>query len=464
MSQAVDPIAVVAPSTLATRSITRAATSVFWLMWLMNFLNYVDRWAFTVVSPNIKAEFHLSDGQVGLLATAFLLTYTLGILPLGLLADRVKRTFVVSGGVAFWSVATVLTALIPGFAPLFITRAALGLGEGSYYPAGTSLLSSYYAQKDRARIMSRWGVGSMVGIATGFVLGGIIADAFGWRAAFFFFGPPGFILALLMLFAKEPPRQASDEASPELALARQGTSGIWNDIVRLSRIHTLRVTVAVQALGFFVITASVVFLPILLKSQFHISTGKIGIISGAVIVLGGVIGILLGGVLADRLVARFPGARVLVGGWGFLLATPFFIGAVLSAVAFPGIDSTVRLYGMFAPFFLITAILMNIYSGPLTAAVQDVTSPAMRAAAVGLTLMFSHLLGDLFSPYIVGTVGDALNAHSTAPLLHTLGVTPDNALGASLLLFCVPLLIIAGIVGIRGAGAVVRDAQSIAAA
>src|ERR1700737_278365 len=101
------------------------------LMVGINLLNYMDRWVGSAVAPLIQAEFNLSDFSVGLLGSAFTLVYALGALPFGLWADRGARRVVIGTGVALWSMATLLTGLTTNFAPLFATRAALGVGEAS---------------------------------------------------------------------------------------------------------------------------------------------------------------------------------------------------------------------------------------------------------------------------------------------------------------------------------------------
>src|SRR2546428_5329945 len=167
----------------------------------INFLNYMDRWVASAASPLIQKEFHLSDAHVGLLGSAFLLVYALAALPFGYWADRGVRKTVVAAGVAIWSLATLFTGFARNFAQLFLSRAVLGIGEASYYPAGTSLLSDYFPKEQRGRVMSIWGAGSTVGIAVGFAGGGFIAEKFGWRSAFFFaavarilFAPLGFVV------------------------------------------------------------------------------------------------------------------------------------------------------------------------------------------------------------------------------------------------------------------------------
>ena len=449
MSQAVNPATTAAtPGSFISR---RYATYMFWLLWGTNFINYVDRYAFAAVLPAVRDEFKLSFFQEGLLATSFLLVYTLSILPLGLLADRIHRKFVVAGGVAFWSLVTAVTAIAPNYGALFATRAALGLGEGSYFPASTSMLASCYPAAKRASVMSNWNTALLVGAAVGTTGGGLIYGLLNnqWRPVFLIFGIPGLLLALLVMLIKEPPRTAEGETvSAEATLAREGLKGIRRDLGDLWRISSLRIVVALQALSFFVFGATALFLSQLIHDQFGVSIGLAGTITGAVLVLGGVTGLLSGGAISDALVQRYPGARVLVSGWGFVLSVPTFAIAVLAMIFDFGLSKEIRLYGFFVPFFFLTVALLQVNSGPLTAVSQDVVTPLKRAAAVGLTLMLSHLLGDLFSPSIVGLLADNLK-----------GLAGTKAFGYALLITCVPVLIAAGIVGIWGARFVKADEE-----
>ena len=133
----------------------------------INFLNYMDRWVAAAASPLVQKEFHLSDTLIGLLGSAFLLVYAVAALPFGYWADRGVRRTVIGVGVAIWSVATLFTGFARNFAQLFLSRSVLGIGEASYYPAGTSLLGDYFPRHLRGRVMSIWSAGSAVGIALG---------------------------------------------------------------------------------------------------------------------------------------------------------------------------------------------------------------------------------------------------------------------------------------------------------
>lgn len=441
----------------SARSLTRRyAGYIFWLLWLANFINYADRYAFLAIGDHVQVEFHLSDTQYGLLATSFLFVYTLCILPLGLLADRIKRKTVVAGGITLWSIVTTFTALSPNYGVIFATRAALGLGEGSYFPASTSMLASSYPLKDRAKVMARWNTGLLVGLAVGFVGAGVLYGVFNdqWRPVFYVFGIPGLLLALLIFLSKEPPRRGDDDASAETVLARGGLPGIWRNIVELWRIPTLRVVVALQALSFFIFGATLVFIVPLFDRQFTNLAVSPTTLVGVAAVIGGIIGLLAGGVIADALITRYPGARVLVSGWSFLIALPFFVASVLAVVLPLGLSQNVRVFGIFTPLFIITVALLQVNTGPLTAISQDVVTPLKRAASVGLTLLLSHFFGDLFAPTIAGALSDFFSGNA---YFHSLGITHNNAPGYAFLIIGVPMLLAAGIVGIWGARFVQRD-------
>src|ERR1700738_4689522 len=147
----------------------------------INSLNYLDRYILPAVATRIQAEFHLTDSQVGLLGSAFLLVYAVATIPFGTGADRGVRKTVIGIGVTIWSLATLFTGLARSYSQLFAARAVMGIGEASYYPAGTALLGDYFKKEGRGRAMSIWASGTAVGIAVGFAGGGIVASTLGWR-------------------------------------------------------------------------------------------------------------------------------------------------------------------------------------------------------------------------------------------------------------------------------------------
>jgi len=402
----------------------------------INFLNYMDRWVASAAAPLIKAEFHISDALVGLLGSAFLLIYAFSALPFGFWADRGVRKTVVAAGVTIWSLATLFSGFSRNYLQLFLSRAALGIGEASYYPAGTSLLSDYFPNEQRGRAMSIWGAGSTVGIAVGFAGGGFIADHFGWRSAFFFAAVPGLLLALLAYGLREPLRGSMEKVGPALAQTKDAT---LRTFVGLMRIRTLRATILAQTLLFFVLASSAFWLPLFLNRRFHLSVTSAGLLAGVVLVAGGLIGTLAGGWIADRRARTSPAAHLEVGIAGFLIGAVFITIALLSPLNIGPIP-------IFIPAFLVTAICLNLYSGPFTALAQNVVSPALRASAVTMLLFVAHVLGDSHSTFDVGFLSDRLGSLQTALLI----TSPT-------------LLVAAALVAATGLGSVRSDTEKMEA-
>src|SRR5437879_4854472 len=176
----------------------------------LNALNYVDRYVAAATLPLILADLAISDAQGGLLQSLFIVAYSLACGPAGWLGDVGKRLRLVAGGVFVWSVATVASGLAPTYAMLLLARAVVGVGEASYAVVTPSLLSDCYPAERRARVLGIFCAAIPVGSALGYVVGGLVGEHFGWRAAFFVAGAPGMVLAFVLLLLAEPRRGAYD--------------------------------------------------------------------------------------------------------------------------------------------------------------------------------------------------------------------------------------------------------------
>ncbi len=428
------------------------AMYVFWVMFSISFLNYLDRNVLSGAANVVARELGFGFDGIGVIASSFLVVYTISTIPLGIWADRTKRKNVVAISVAIWSLATAFTAFANSFLTLFLSRMVLGVGEAGYFPAGTALMSDYFSRSRRSRIMSWWSVGQLVGILVGFVIGGVLAGMGKWRLAFIFTGVPGLLLAFLAWRLREPRRNEADEEEVALYPYTLGevaeieephptihvSSNVFSQFGMLLRIKTLVVLIVMQIFAFFVLGVNVVFLPTYLQQLdvFGLSSGQAGIFSGAVIVLAGLVGTVLGGYMADWLNRRHQGARVLVCGIGFVLSAPAFAVAV-----------TTHNFLIFSVFFIITTILLTLYTGPSTAATQDVVPAILRASAIAVSLFFAHLLGDAFAPTLVGFLASAFDPTHGQHFAQNIG---GQDLARALLVTCTPALLIAGIVGIVG--------------
>jgi len=373
-------------------------------MFGINLLNYLDRYVAASVAPMVQKELHLTDSEIGLFGTAFLLVYAVAAVPFGYWADRGVRKHVIGIGVAIWSVATLLTGFARTYLQLFISRAAVGIGEASYYPAGTSLMSDYFPKEVRSRVMSIWGAGSTVGIALGFAGGGYLADLYGWRTAFFICGGPGLVFAILAFTMREPLRGAVEKGP---SLRKTADAGV-RQFFDLLKIPTLRATIIAQTLLFFVLASNAFWLPTVLQRRFELTSTSAGVLAGGVIVIGGLVGTLAGGWLADKRATRTPTAHLEVGIAGFVA------GAVLVTLAILSPTMTV-----FVPLFLLAVVALYLYSGPFTALSQNVVSPGLRASAVTALLFIAHVFGDSHSPFDIGLLSDWLGGNLQLALLIT---------------------------------------------
>ena len=449
---------------VAKRSAGRYAYYVFFVMFFINLLNYLDRYLFIGASNRVAKELGFGLDGVGYLTSAFLIVYTLGTIPLGIWADRTKRKNVVAACVAVWSAATAFTALASNFLALFLSRMVLGIGEAGYFPAGTALMSDYFSREKRSRVMSWWSTGQYVGLMIGFVVGGLVTanslPSSAWRWSFLIVGGPGLLIALVAWRLREPRRNQADEEVVDLdphslaieteieEISTPFLRKVFSEFASLLRIKTMLVLIVMQIFAFFVLGVNVVFLPIFLqqKDTFGFSSSFAGIFSGGVIVLAGIVGVIAGGYMADALNRRFPGARVLVCGIGFLLSAPAFAVAI-----------TVRNPTVFSVFFFLTVILLSIYNGPSTAATQDVVPSYLRASAVAISLLFAHMLGDAFAPSLVGYLATSFDpTHGQ----HFAQGVAGNDLTIALVVTCTPALIIAGLVGLFGARWMKGDIQA----
>ena len=454
-----------APNPAAIRAV-RTARYVFWIMFSINFINYFDRFIFNGLNPNIQATLGLNDFEIGLAASAFLLVYTLVALPLGFVADRLARKTVVSIGVAVWSVASFATGFANNLASLVGIRAILGVGEGSYYPAGTPLLAAHYAPAKRPQMLGRWAIGALAGGAVGFLAAAYFTDGDAWRYAFFFSGVPGLALAILLWRTKEKSRH--DDDPPAQHLANEGPSAMARVRAYL-QIPTVRSIIGLQALGFFASTTAAFFFVNYLRDNLvtgsphyptaGLKSGLAPTLAGAIVLLGSIAGTLFGSPFARWLGLRNSGARVLAGGLGFLFAAPAIIVAigapyVLYAIpSYASLDQSTRLIISLAFFCvggLVTAACFNFYQGPTTAALLDVVPANERAGANGIVLGLSHLLGDVYVLALIGFIADRLH-----------DLLGGSQIGLAILVTCPIVLVGSGIVGIVGSKHYAKDVAAL---
>jgi predicted MFS family arabinose efflux permease len=376
---------------------SRLAKATLFVLFWANFTNFFDRQVIASLAPLLKVYWQLSDYQVGLLATAFEVTYALAPVPIAILADRWLRRRVVALALGVWSGAMVLTGSAGSYSMLLLGRAGLGLGQAGYGPAALAWLSDLFAPSQRSRAVSIHDLALMLGSAAGFALGGALGVALGWRPVFYLAALPGFILATLVWFFPEPPKGYSDYQALGVGRRRGISTAIpfAKALRELLAVPTLIVTYAVAVLINVATAGLIYWLPSFAVRVHGFGEDQAGLLIGLVTVVAGAAGVLSGGFAADRLLRRTPAARLLI------MSSSFALGLPLALVALFVPDRS-----LFLILAALAVYLFTFYFPCFAPLVHQVTRPELRATAVALGLFFVHILGSASAPALAGWLSD----------------------------------------------------------
>ena len=356
---------------------------------LINLVNYLDRYIVTVALPYIKRDFQLDNTQAGMLGSFFMVVFMLASPICGFLGDRMPRRYLVAAGVLLWSLATGASGLATTFAALMVARACVGIGEAGYGAVAPSIISDLYPREQRTRVLSFFYIAIPVGAAAGYGLGGWLSASYSWHVAFFAGGVPGLVLGAMAFFMPEPERGAMDgpEAQQKLPFL-VGLKGLAHN-------PAFWWTTGGYTLMTFAIGGLAFWLPSFLVNERALTADRAGFLSGAVTAVAGLSGTLVGGWLGDRMDRRTPGGGLFLSGVGLLLASPFMFLSV-----------QVQGLGLMFAIIFVAQFLLFLNSGPINAAIVNAVPPAFRAFAMGLNVLFIHMLGDALSPTAIGKVAD----------------------------------------------------------
>jgi len=365
------------------------ATTALVLLTALNFVNYTDRYILPGVQTLVQKEFSLTDASVGALTLCFFVTYMLAAPLTGWMGDRWPRKPLIVVGALFWSACNILTATVHSYLALNVRHAALGIGEASFGIFAPALLSDFFPERDRNRILTIFYIAIPVGAAIGYGMGGELGGRYGWRVPFIVSAVPGIIIALLILFfMREPARGASEhrKATP----SRSTVIGLARNPAYLTA--TLGMAMVVFSLG-----GISWWMPTFLNRIGGYSLGQAGLMVGAVTAIGGLAGTGVGGWIAQRWLRTNDRALYLLSAWSAFLAVP------PALVAFMGPR------GLMLPGIALAIFFIMLGNGPLNAAIVNSVGPQVRASAIAIELFLIHALGDAPSPWVIGKVSDASN-------------------------------------------------------
>ena len=382
----------------------RAANSAAYglaLLTFVSFFNYMDRMVLAVLLQPIKHELGLSDSQLGLLGgLAFAALYaTLG-LPLARVADRRPRVVILSVCLALWSVMTAATGLARSFLQLFLARMGVGVGEAGCVPSAHSLIGDLFPPERRAFAISVFQAGGIAGLSAGLITTGVIADQFGWRAALAVVGLPGLVLALVIATTLSEP-QRRKAAGPVLTSESAMTA-----IVGLLRRPALRHLILGLSIGSFGTYGLVQWIPTFFIRSHGLTLTEIGLRSGLVAGVGGILGTLFGGLVAVRLLRADRRWELWLPALAYAGSAPFYVGIFL-------VQSTNAAIAL----QVVATFIAATGGGVALSAIQSFAEPHRRAVAVALVLFMSSLVGLGGGPLLVGVVSDLLHARLGAESL-----------------------------------------------
>jgi MFS family permease len=420
-----------------------------WPMWVIGFtlmIDNVDQYIVRGASNQIEHAFGVGDIAISVLFAAFILVNGVVTLPAGFMADRWNRTRAMAVVIVVWSIVSALGGLVPtgAFGLLIVIRASLGGGQAVTDPSGSSVIADYYGTERRGAAFSVQQCLTYVGLGLGLAIGGALGPRFGgdgWRVAFFVSIVPGLIVAYLCWRLPEPSLGTADRAhvtgSEGMELASEERpplfphgvrhflgdmlDGLRRDIGTILSIPTMRYAlVGVSTVG-FVVTAVATWMPAFYQLQLHQSQTRANGIFGALAILGGIPGTLIGGRMADRWVSKYTGARVVIP------AVCITISAALFMVSFIPMAFGLVFIVQLLAFLAATACVPALRAG-----LSDAAPASLRGSGFGAFNLASVVFGSAAAPLVTSGLANELgHDYRTAFII----IMPIAFLGAWCLLF-----------------------------
>jgi len=377
----------------------------FALSFLLMTFDFIDRQIVVSMFPYLKAEWSLSDRELGALVSIVSVVIAVSSLPLSLLVDRWSRVKSVVVMATVWSLATIACAFAGSYQRLFTARAFIGLGEAGYGPAAAAILSSVFPTRMRATIVGGFLAAASFGSVLGVMLGGLIAARWGWKAGFGIVGVPGLVLAGLYMFVR-------DYQAPELAT--NGPTGLMKARGIARELFRARSGVAAYFAGAMqLITTSTIlaWLPSFFNRVYGVPADRSSIWAAGIIVCG-TLGVVVWAAVADRLALQNIRLRMLTPAACCLATSGIF------AVAFGALNPGALQVAM----IVLGAFMMSATTGPVPTVAIDVVHPALRATAASMVAMVQNLFGYGAGPLLSGALSDAFGLQTAMAIVPISGV------------------------------------------
>lgn len=378
-------------------------------------IGFVDRIVLNVLVEPIRAEFGLSDTEMGLLSGfAFgLLNVVLGLF-VARLAEKVRRLSLIALGTLLWSVATASTGFATSFWQLFAARVGVGVGEAIGLPSSQSTISDFVKPARRATAMSILLLAPPIGAFLGAAGGSLVAAHLGWRYTFFFAAAPGLVLALaLHLLLAEPPRGRYDAGDVETV------PPIGAVLARFFKVKTLFHVVAGSTLASLAGFGINTFFAAMLMRRYGFTLLEAGLANGLVAAVPATISVMMGGMVADRLAPRMPHAYARVPAVAMMIAPVLFIAGLLQDNAWAALA-----------LLSVAALFQFAYLGVTYGTIHNLMQPRMRVTSSAFTNIVFSLVGGGLGPLLIGAASDGLAARGLSQ-----GAALASAMGGTALVY-----------------------------
>ncbi len=412
---------------------------------LATIISYTDRQILSLLVDPIRRDLKISDAQIGLLiGTAFAFVYGIAGLPLGWLADRLRRRDLIVAGILLWSLGTVCCGLSRDFSQFFAARILVGIGEAVLTPASISMISDSFAPRSRGRATSVFLMGLSMGAGGAILFGGLIlrvADSGAlrgtflegepsWRVVLLLLGVIGIVPAAIVAALREPERQRGDLPSHALPSSRPIQADALKDrpapprVIRWLHLAPLLLAMGVTSL---VDNAVLAWTPTVLVRGFGMPANEVGPLLGTLLMVGGGLGMLAGGLLSDRARLKgYLGGRLSIALCSAVIAVP--ITLLIMSNSSSEVIAGVSVY----------VCLSSICAAAGTLTLLELVPNARHGFMIAVSFFLNVALGAGVGPAAVGFTADHLaltgRGIGTAVILIA---CPGFLLVTSLLLFAI---------------------------
>ena len=364
------------------------------MLTLVYSFNFIDRQLLAILQESIKLELSLSDSQLGLLTGfAFAVFYVTAGIPIARWADRSNRRNIVALSVGLWSFMTAISGAVQNYAQLLIARVGVGVGEAGGSPPSHSIISDIFPPEKRASAIAFYSTGVNIGILFGFLLGGWLNEYFGWRIAFVVVGAPGILLAIMVrLTLAEPIRGLAEKKQ-----VSDDTVSFWQVVALLWSRLSFRHMAFAAALNAFAGYSTANWTASFMIRSHEMTTGELGTWLAMIMGFGGAVGVLCGGLLADRLAPRDKRWYVWLPTITGFISVPFMVAVYSADNAYAALTLSI-----------VPGLLFNVYLGNAIATTHGLVGLRMRATASAILFLILNIIGLGAGPWSVGMLSDYL--------------------------------------------------------